>query len=419
MIMNRQVTKNEKKAASLKVPSQVKWLILLASFSSIGYGYLITAIAAYLPEQGVDSGQVGLIIGVSGLAMILSAIPFGILSDRIGRKSLLLIGLSLPPMAMLLCSFSADPGLYMLAGIIFGVAEGAVLSTWNAMIADQTTVDNRDMAFSMSFIINGAFIGIGFALPFFFPMLTSQVGWTSEQLHSWTFLALAFVTAISPFTIRYLLRHHRDRSPSVKLRRRSFLGERSKKTLVRFSINNTLIGLGAGLIIPLIPTWFYLRYGIPDSYSGPLLALASLSIGMAAVFSARLARRHGQVRAIVMTQGISTIFMVAIPFMPGAAWAGAVYLIRAAMMNMGGPIMDSYLMGIVDKEDRGLASAINSIVWRVPNSVTTVIGGAMLAAGYFALPFILAAIIYMSAVIAFYFNFRNVKVEDERSAQTS
>ncbi|TFG56393.1 MAG: hypothetical protein E4H30_04425 [Methanomassiliicoccus sp.] len=51
--------------------------------------------------------------------------------------------------------------------------------------------------------------------------------------------------------------------------------------------------------------------------------------------------------------------------------------------------------------------------------LTTVIGGAMLAAGYFALPFILAAIFYMSAVIALYFNFRNVKVDDERSAQTS
>ncbi len=118
-----------------------------------------------------------------------------------------------------------------------------------------------------------------------------------------------------------------------------------------------------------------------------------------------------------MTQGISTIFMLAIPFMPGAAWAGAVYLIRAAMMNMGGPIMDSYLMGIVDKKDRGLASAINSIVWRVPNNVTKVIGGAMLAAGYFSLPFILAAFIYLCAVIAFYFNFRHVQVNEEAPIQ--
>jgi len=402
--------------SGVKVPAQVKWLILLTSFSAIGYGYLITAISAYLPEQGVSSTQVGLIIGLSGLAMIISAIPFGFMSDRLGRKRLLLMGLGLLPLSMFICSFSADPSLFMLAAIISGVAEGAILSTWNAMIADQTTVDNREMAFSLSFIVNGALSGLGFALPFVFPWITGWGGWSSEQLHSWTFFLLGFITLMSPISVHYLLRGYEVSAPSSKLRRGSFLKERSKKTLLRFSINNTLIGLGAGLIIPLIPTWFFLRYGIPDSYTGPLLALSSLSIGLAAIFSPRLAHRYGQVPAIVMTQAFSTIFMLAIPFMPGAVWAGAMYLVRAAMMNMAGPIMDSYLMGIVDKEDRGLASAINSIVWRVPNSVTTVIGGTLLAAGFFALPFILAAAIYLSAVTAFWFNFRNVKVYEETTS---
>jgi hypothetical protein len=66
-------------------------------------------------------------------------------------------------------------------------------------------------------------------------------------------------------------------------------------------------------------------------------------------------------------------------------------------------------MGIIDKDDRGLASAINSIVWRVPNSVTTFIGGSMLAAGLLSLPFYLAATIYIIAITAFFFNFRNIK----------
>jgi MFS family permease len=412
-------SKKKGKTAGLKVPAQVKWLILLTSFSSIGYGYLTTAISAYLPEKGVSSGQVGLIIGISGLAMILSAIPFGLMSDRIGRKKLLLVGLTALPLSMFICSLSADPDLYMLAGIISGIAEGAILSTWNAMIADKTTVDNREMAFSISFIVNGALGGVGLALPFAFPYLMDLGGWSSDQMHSWTFLLLGFVTIISPITVYRLLRGHQDLAPSGGFRRGSFLKARSKKTLVRFSINNTLIGLGAGLIIPLVPTWFYLKYGIPDSFSGPLLALSALSIGVAAIFSTRLAHRHGQVKAIVMTQGFSTVFMLAIPFMPGAIWAGAVYLIRSALMNMAGPIMDSYLMGIVDKEDRGLASAINSIVWRVPNSVTTVIGGTLLAAGYFALPFMLAAVVYMLAVTAFYFNFRRVKVYDETDTTAS
>ena len=327
-----------------------------------------------------------------------------------------LVGLAALPLSMFICSLSTSPDVFMLAGIISGMAEGAILSTWNAMIADKTTVDNREMAFSISFIINGAFSGLGLAMPFAFPFLEDLGGWTSGQVHSWAFVLLGFVTAISPITVNRLLRDHEDKVPSGGLRRGSFLKERSKRTLLRFSINNTLIGLGAGLIIPLISTWFYLRYGIPDSFSAPLLALSSLSIAVAAIFSPRLAQRLGQVKAIVLTQGLSTLFMVAIPFVPGAALAGAVYLVRSALMNMAGPIMDSYLMGIVDKDDRGLASAINSIVWRVPNSATTIIGGVLLASGYYALPFVLASGIYITAVIAFWFNFRDVKVYAEAPA---
>jgi MFS family permease len=399
--------------AGLKVPSNVKWLILLASFSAIGYGYIITAITAYLPEQGVSSVDIGLIIGASGLAMIFCAIPFGILSDRIGRKWILIIGLVGVPVAMLLCALSLDPVYFLVASIVIGIAEGALLSTWNAMIADQTMVDNRDMAFSMSFIVNGCFYGIGLALPILFPTIQDLTGLSSVQVHSGAFVVLMFITAISPVSLLFLLKGYKDKAPGAKLRRGSFLKEKSKKTLVRFSINNTLIGLGAGLIIPLIPTWFFLQYGLPDSVTGPLLALSSLSIAFAALLSSRLSHRFGQVKGIVITQALSTVFMVAIPIMPGAVLAGAMFLIRSALMNMAWPIFDSYMMGIVDKDDRGLASAINSIVWRVPNSVTTFIGGSMLAAGLLSLPFFLAAVIYIIAITAFYLNFRNVKPYEE------
>jgi len=395
-----------------KVPSNVKWLILLTSFSAIGYGYLTTAISAYLPMLGVSSSQIGYIIGASGIAMIFSAIPFGILSDRIGRKRILLIGMLGVPPAMIICSFSHDANVFLVATIVAGISEGAFLSAWNAMIADQTTVDNRDMAFSLSFIINGGFTGVGLALPLAFPLIENALNIGTRDVHAGAFFVIGLITLISPITIWYLLRNVHDKRAEPKAKH-ALLKERSRKTLVRFSVNNTMIGLGAGLIIPLIPTWFYLQYGIPDTYTGPLLALSNLSIGFAVIFSARLSHRVGAVKAIAMTQASSTIFMLAIPFMPGAAAAGAVYLIRSALMNMGGPIMDAYLMGVIDKEDRGLASAINSIVWRLPNSATTIIGGMLLASGFFALPFILAASIYLIAITAFYFNFRNIKPMDE------
>ena len=97
--------------------------------------------------------------------------------------------------------------------------------------------------------------------------------------------------------------------------------------------------------------------------------------------------------------------------MPIAALASAAFVIRSMFMNMSSPIADSYLMSIISKEDRGLASAINNIVWRLPNSITTVFGGVLMAAGLYDLPFYITAVCYVTAIVLFYMLFKNVRPE--------
>jgi predicted MFS family arabinose efflux permease len=66
-------------------------------------------------------------------------------------------------------------------------------------------------------------------------------------------------------------------------------------------------------------------------------------------------------------------------------------------------------MGIVTQEERGLASAINTVVWRLPNSISTIIGGILLASGIFDLPFYIATALYMVAIGIFYSQFKNIR----------
>jgi predicted MFS family arabinose efflux permease len=106
--------------------------------------------------------------------------------------------------------------------------------------------------------------------------------------------------------------------------------------------------------------------------------------------------------------------MISLAFLPNAALAAGFYLVRAALMNMAVPILDSFLMGIVTKEERGLASAVNSILWRLPNSVSTVFGGMMLQAGLkdpimLDLPIFIATGFYVTAISLFYVTFKDMK----------
>jgi len=212
---------------------------------------------------------------------------------------------------------------------------------------------------------------------------------------------------LSPVAFFLLLRDYHETIRTREARPRNM----EWGPLLKFSGINGLIGLGAGFFIPLVATWLLLKFSVQDTWSGPVLALANLTIGVAAVVSAPLARRYGPVRAIVLVQGLSTFFLLGLAFLVDPLAAVAFYVVRAALMNMSSPIGDSFLMGIIAPEQRGLASAVNSIIWRLPNSITTIIGGMIMVAGLFDynFPIFLATAFYATSITLFYTVFRNVQ----------
>ncbi len=391
------------------IPPKIRWIIYANAFGGVGFGYLMVFITAYLPEIGVESGAVGLILGAEGAAMVLSAIPLGLYSDRRGRKKLLLVASIILPPSLLVFAFTLNTLWLVLSAVVAGVGEGAFLSTWNAIIADQTTREQRNAAFSLSFVLGNVSSGVGFALPLAFPLLES---WTRLDSHAMHIAALVVTDSfgfLAPFVFFILLRDYQE-----KIRVKEERPKRMDwKPLLKFSGLNGLIGLGAGFFVPLVATWLLYKFAVTDEWSGPVLALANLTIGLAAIASAPLARRYGSIRAIVLVQSLSTAFLFSLAFLTNAIVAAGVYIVRAALMNMSSPIGDSFLMGIIVPEQRGVASAVNSIIWRLPNSITTFIGGVIMEAGLITpwlldLPIYLATAFYVASISGLYLVFRNV-----------
>src|SRR5213594_4400426 len=165
----------EKRGFFSKIPGKLRWLIVALVFNNVAIGYLLVYLTAFFPELGINAGVVGLLLGLEG-AMVLLSIPLGILSDRRGRKKLLLIGTSLVPIPIILIALTTDLAVLIVAAIILGVAESAALSTWNAIIADQTSLENRDASFSLSFILGNGAVAFGSVLPAFIPAIQSLTG---------------------------------------------------------------------------------------------------------------------------------------------------------------------------------------------------------------------------------------------------
>jgi MFS family permease len=398
------------------VPQKVRLLILFQSLNGFAFGYFLIYVTSFFPETGISSVIVAIVLALEGTVVVLAGIPFAVLSDKKGRKWFLIAGNVLFAPTILVFAVSRDVGALYIAAGLGGLGEALALSSWNAMIADQTGLENRDAAFSLSFVVGTACFSLGSALPLAFPTLEAMTGLGPLAVHAWSLIILGIAALGTPLAFYVLLRDYQEKQLTQKMEKLSFGG--MKQTL-KFSAINSIIGFGAGLIIPLLATWLLYKFAVPDTYSGPYLALSGLTIAFSAVASPRLSKKLGLFPSIVATAGSSTVFMFSLAFISNVYLVGVVYMIRAGLMNMNGPLMDSYLMGITPAQRRGLASMLSAVIWRLPNNASTFIGGLLLASERFNIkalgishldvPWLLAVGCYVVGIALLYASFRNVK----------
>jgi MFS family permease len=382
------------------IPAKTSRVVLGASPLAVGLGFFSVAIPVFLPLEGMSVTDLGAILTTFGLTTVAFSVPFAILSDRYGRKLIMMIGGLISVFIIVVPGFTSDFMLLESSAILGGIGEAMYQSTWNAYLADTTTVETRAAAFSMSFVTFTIASGVGSFIPGLFPLLPMKL----LNAHRLVFILLGILGLGTPLSV---LRWASDIKP--KTTREHILPHKSLGIIAKFSTANLMIGLGAGLIIPLIPTWFYLRFNETDVFSGPLIAISNIAMGLAAVASPTIAKRVGLVKGIVATQIFSTLFLFALPFTPTALVAGPLYIVRAMLMNMSSPLSDTFLMSMIAEDERATASSFNVVVWRLPNAASTVIGGSLLNGGDLSLPFYLCTALYVSSIALFYSLFRHTE----------
>ncbi|MDV3277493.1 MAG: MFS transporter [Nitrososphaerales archaeon] len=384
--------------AETKVPLRVSLLVISFVPLFLAIGLLQVVISAWLPTVGFTAVQVGLLITIQGIFAIATAIPLGIVSDVYGRKLLLVSSAFAGTCGLVVFGLTTNFLLLVFASGILGYAEGASVTTWNALLADMTDASNRNKVFSLSFVMITIASGVGLALPGAFPYLEALLSASSYEVHRGALLVLGSTSVVTPAMAFLLLRGHKEtHNPAHK-----WGGLKNASTLAKLGFVGSTIGFGAGFIIPLIGTWFLYRFNVGDSYSGPVLAVSSILVGLAAFASPRLAVRFGQMMAIMLAMGSSMAFMLAMAFLPNVWVAAAFYIVRSGLMNMASPLLDSFSMSIFPAEQRGLVSGLTNIMFRLPNSVSTYFGGYILGVGLLQLPFFIASALYVVGIVGFF-----------------
>lgn len=121
--------------------------------------------------EGSQATLIGVAIGIYGLGQALFQLPYGLLSDRFGRKPLIMSGLFLFALGAVIAAMSTS-----IYGVIIGRAlqgSGAVAAVTMALLADLTKEENRTKAMAAV----GMSIGIAFAMAMVLgPVLAAYLG---------------------------------------------------------------------------------------------------------------------------------------------------------------------------------------------------------------------------------------------------
>ena len=134
-------------------------LALVFAFRMLGLFMVLPVLATYGQQlQGATPLLIGMAIGAYGLTQAVLQIPFGMLSDRIGRKPVIIFGLVLFAAGGLLAA-GADSIQQVIAGRILQGA-GAIAAAVMALVADSTREQHRTKAMAMI----GMSIGLAFAV---------------------------------------------------------------------------------------------------------------------------------------------------------------------------------------------------------------------------------------------------------------
>jgi DHA1 family tetracycline resistance protein-like MFS transporter len=173
----------------------------------VGFGIIIPLLPFYAETFGASPFVIGLLFGVFSLAQLVAAPALGELSDRYGRRPVLLFSLGGTVASFVMLALAQSLTMLFVARIVDGLSGGNI-ATARAYVADIT--EPKDRARAYGFI--GAAFGLGFVLG---PALSAVLSHISYTAPIWaaagvTLLAMVLAWVWLPETV------HRARAATGK-----------------------------------------------------------------------------------------------------------------------------------------------------------------------------------------------------------
>ena len=315
----------------------------------LGAGIVVPLLPLYAEGMGATGLWLGFIFASFAISRTLVTPFFGRLSDRKGRKLLLVIGLFTYALISFAYVLATEVYQLVLIRLVHGVSGAMILPIAQAYIGDLSPEGEEGKWMGYS---NAAFFsGFGFG-PLMGGMLATQWGMNLAFITMGVFNLIAFFIAI-------ILLPRSDLRKSATALPFSFMDMRRSSTMVGLFSFRLAIALGRSSFFTFLPLLAATRLGLPANLIGILIAVHVLLMSMLGMVGGRMADIFNR-RVLV---GIGSIVIFAYLFLVPLAPGFGPLLALCILGSIGSAIATPPVMALTVEEGRkyGMGSAIAAI----------------------------------------------------------
>ncbi|PZE22583.1 MFS transporter [Paenibacillus xerothermodurans] len=372
---------------------QLAIIMVLLMTIFIGFGIIIPVLPDAITGNGASGFHLGMLLSVYSLASFVMSPVWGSISDRVGRRPLIMLGTLGFSISFFLFGVAGDNLLLMYASrILGGLFSGAATACAVAYVADITTEDNRTKGMGLV----GMSIGLGFI---FGPAVGGILSQWGYQIPFYTASVLALATFVFAMVMlpesltEEKRRKLQDKKPS---RWTAFVGSVKYLYVLSFFVSFALAGLEATLLLferdKIGAT--SLELGIMFAVSGVVGALIQGGVVR------RLIKKGQEPRVIGIGLVLSAIGFVLL-LLSSSLFTASVYL---SVFAAGNALIRPCVTSLITQKThagQGVASGLSSSMDSLGR-----ITGPLLGAGIYQysqqLPFYSGAILSLAALYLLY-----------------
>jgi len=330
----------------------------------------------YVLSLNMDASVVGQLTSTSSMTALILAVPMGYLADVLGRKKAFIIG------GLAVCLSIAGMVLWPVKGVLFamsilsGAAQSLSAVTMFPFLLENSGPEERTYLFSLASgaQMTASFMGnsIGGSLPSWIAARQGILP-TSSAAYAGA-LAIVAVVALSGLAPFLWMKMPRLKKSERALFAPFAYAAKEPVMLGKLILPMLVTSIGAGLLMPFMNVFFRVVYHQPDPVIGSIMAWGALAMGIGLVIAPPVAERMGKIHLVVVTQGLSIPFLALLGFAPWFWISGMAYYVRIALMNMSGPVYQTFVMEKVEPGARAtvasLVSMANSFGWAFSPSIS-------------------------------------------------